>query len=175
MAWQQHALMHTRQSARDKRSGEISHDLDAGIGVSHNDSVNPGPRRTALSNRSFVALRNQRGSGTVLTAAAMIGVIVTTLVALVVIGWVGSSRKARSAADLASLAGANAVSVGKDACAAAQRSAQSNGGTLELCTVESNGVDYVVRVRVSVPVTPNLPGGPQQTRADATAGSLPHP
>jgi secretion/DNA translocation related TadE-like protein len=125
--------------------------------------------------RSSVAARDQRGSGTVLTAAAMMGVIVTTLIALVVIGWVGSSRKARSAADLASLAGAYAIAAGKDACPAAERSAVSNGGTLEACSVQRNGTDFVVSVQVSVPVTPNLPGGPKRTRADATAGSVPYP
>jgi secretion/DNA translocation related TadE-like protein len=119
--------------------------------------------------------RTQRGSGTVLSATAMLIAIVVTLMALVVIGWVGSGRKARSAADLASLAGAYAVAAGKDACQAAQRSAESNGGKLEECSVQNNGVDYIVNVQVSVDVTPNLPGGPSRTRAESAAGSLPNP
>ncbi|MFC2690328.1 MAG: Rv3654c family TadE-like protein, partial [Propionibacterium freudenreichii] len=68
---------------------------------------------------------------------ALIIVLVTCVVAywtVVFAGWVGSIHRARSAADMASLAGAHALQVNGDACSEARRIATSNGAELTDCT-----------------------------------------
>jgi secretion/DNA translocation related TadE-like protein len=58
-------------------------------------------------------------------------------------------RRAQSAADLAALAGAEAVQQRRDACGAAARVAAANGAVLTSCSVEVR--DVVVTARVTGP------------------------
>jgi len=86
--------------------------------------------------------------------------------------WFGCAHRARSAADLAAVAGAQAFAAGADACAAARATAASNGATMAACTVDSNGVDFVVRVSVQVAAKPNLAFGPHQFSQTSQAGNI---
>ncbi|HET7069346.1 MAG TPA: Rv3654c family TadE-like protein [Nocardioides sp.] len=91
----------------------------------------------------------ERGAATLLVLA-MAGVLVTLGAALaVVVAMVAAHRAAQSAADLAALAGANAVLEGRQGCAAAGETAAANGATLTGCLV--SGADVAVEVRVAGP------------------------
>ncbi|WP_311317428.1 Rv3654c family TadE-like protein [Propionibacterium freudenreichii] len=115
---------------------------------------------------------DERGSGSVL---ALIIVLVTCVVAywtVVFAGWVGSIHRARSAADMASLAGAHALQVNGDACSEARRIATSNGAELTDCTPTRGIGEYVVEVTIAMPPTPSLPGAPSKVRETSTAGEV---
>ncbi|EGD45365.1 serine/arginine repetitive matrix protein 2 [Nocardioidaceae bacterium Broad-1] len=71
----------------------------------------------------------------------------------------------QSAADLAALAGANALQISEDACAAATTITERNGARLESCEVA--GEDVTVTVRVEGPRWLGQPGDPA---AKARAG-----
>ena len=89
----------------------------------------------------------ERGAATVL-AVALSGLLLLLGSALAVMAaMVADHRRAQASADLAALGGATALARGQDACAAAARVAQANGGRLRSCEV--NGLD--VEVAVSVP------------------------
>lgn len=91
----------------------------------------------------------QRGSATLLVLS-MAGVLATLGAALgVVAAMVVAHRSAQSAADLAALAGASAVSQGRPGCAAAEVVAHANGAVLTGCVL--SGLDVDVEVRVAGP------------------------
>ena len=70
--------------------------------------------------------------------------------ALGVVGaMVNAHRVAQSAADLAALAGAEAVGDGRSPCAAASRIADANGADVTACVVD--GRDVAVEVTVTGP------------------------
>ena len=80
-------------------------------------------------------------------AIAVLAVLVTVAMAVAAaVGAVVAQGRARAAADLSALAGAQALRQGADACAIADRRAQQNGARVETCRVEGASV----RVRVSV-------------------------
>lgn len=106
-----------------------------------------------------------------LTAIVLLGLGLATAVAIVVAGWIGSVHRARSAADLAALAGAGAYVRGGDACAAVRASAASNGAQVVRCSVQGSAQSFTVRVRVATDLHPRLRAGPRQVGADAVAGS----
>ena len=71
---------------------------------------------------------SERGAATVL-AVALSGVLLLLGSALAVMAaMVADHRRAQASADLAALGGATALARGHDACAAAARVAQANGG-----------------------------------------------
>lgn len=113
-------------------------------------------------------MRDERGAGTVL-ALALTAVVV--LVAFAVAGGtalVASHRVAQSAADLAALAGAQAMQLGGvDPCARAADVARRNGATLERCRIEGWSVAVTV-LRVSPP----LLGRVSSLRARSRAGPV---
>lgn len=91
---------------------------------------------------------SDRGAATVLVVTVsglllMIGLAVAGVMSVVV-----AHRGAQSAADLAALAGAQAVVGGRDACPAAETIAQANRVRLSECVVL--GTDVVVHVTRSV-------------------------
>ena len=109
--------------------------------------------------------RGERGAATVL-AIAFLGVLVLVAAALGVVGaMVHAHRVAQSAADLAALAGAEAVGDGDDPCTAAARIAGANGADLTACRVEVRDV----RVEVTV-AGPRWLGQTHDLVAEARAG-----
>ncbi|WP_426242841.1 Rv3654c family TadE-like protein [Nocardioides sp. LHG3406-4] len=93
--------------------------------------------------------RDERGSASVLVVTVA-GVLVLVALALsAVAGMIGAHRRAQSAADLAALAAADALSRGGDGCVVAGAVAQANGAALASCRVE--GADVWVEVRVRGP------------------------
>lgn len=94
----------------------------------------------------MAAAHGQRGSATVLVLA-MAGVLATLGAALgVVVAMVAAHRSAQSAADLAALAGARALSQGRPGCAAAEVVAGANGAVLTRCVLSGLAIDVAVRV-----------------------------
>jgi secretion/DNA translocation related TadE-like protein len=118
------------------------------------------------------SLAHDRGAGTVLIAVAILIVAVVAAVCLCLVGWIGADHRARAAADLAALAGADAYAAGTDACSSATQVADVNHATLTDCSVETNSIDFIVKVSVQVPAHPDLPGGPQSFTQTAYAGSV---
>ncbi len=80
----------------------------------------------------------ERGSGTVLGLAA-IGVVITALIALLMVGAAVIARQqAQGAADLGAVAGAQELKAGASAhaaCARAKRFVEANGARVEECAV----------------------------------------
>lgn len=88
----------------------------------------------------------ERGAVTVL-AVALVGLLVWVGAALSVVGAVfAAHREAQSAADLAALAGASAVTHAGDPCQVAASTAQANGADLTGCAVEGRVVHVTVIV-----------------------------
>ena len=114
------------------------------------------------------ARRDQRGAATVLvlTMAGLlmfIGAALAAVIALVV-----AHRTAQAAADLAALAGAQAVAEGRDACSAARVVARDNRAELQRCEVSG----HVVRVDVEV-AGPDWLGQSADLGASSRAGPAP--
>lgn len=76
----------------------------------------------------------ERGSGTVLVLGALAVAMLLFGSVLVLAGAQQASARARTAADLASLAAAGAAARGEAACAAAGHVASANGGRMTACT-----------------------------------------
>jgi secretion/DNA translocation related TadE-like protein len=108
---------------------------------------------------------DERGAATVL-AVSFLGVLLLVGGALAVVGgMVVAHRTAQSAADLAALAGAGAISDGAEPCRAAAGMAAANGARLLSCSVTSREVT----VEVTVP-GPRWLGQPHDLTARARAG-----
>jgi secretion/DNA translocation related TadE-like protein len=91
----------------------------------------------------------ERGSATPF-AVAVVGVLVLLGAALGVTGaMVRDHRVAQSAADLAALAGAQALAGGGDPCGVAAAIAAANGAGVDSCAVA--GLDVELRVTVTGP------------------------
>lgn len=107
----------------------------------------------------------EAGAATVLVLA-MMGLLCFVMVGLAAgVGVVGAQRLAQSAADLAALAGAQALADGSDGCGAAAEVAAANGTALTECLVTGRQV----RVSVQVPNARWL-GREVQVVAEARAG-----
>ncbi|WP_232015608.1 Rv3654c family TadE-like protein [Tsukamurella paurometabola] len=105
------------------------------------------------------------GVATVL-AAVMVAAIVVVAVMVVDVGAAVSARhRAQAAADLAALAGAASAIDAEEACAAAERLARANAGSLRACGVDG----FDVTVRVGVPVSLSVFGSDEAV-AVARAG-----
>ncbi len=99
--------------------------------------------------RRRVCRRHERGSATVM-AVSLVGVLSVLAVLLAFVGGAFTTRrKAAAAADLAALAGASGVQVGKDGCARAMTVAHRNGADLAACTIAGPVVEVVVRVETA--------------------------
>jgi secretion/DNA translocation related TadE-like protein len=109
--------------------------------------------------------RDDRGAATLLVLA-MAGVLLLVGAALgVVVAMVRAHRTAQSAADLAALAGAQAVQRGGDACVRAAEIARANGAHLSACSPRGS----VVTVQVTV-AGPHWLGQRADLSAQARAG-----
>jgi secretion/DNA translocation related TadE-like protein len=112
--------------------------------------------------------RTERASAT-LFAVAVVGVLVLVGAALGVVGaMVRAHRLAQSAADLAALAGAEALARGADACAAATGIAEANDASVDSCAVDG----FDVRLQVTV-AGPHWLGQQHDLSAQARAGPDP--
>ena len=118
----------------------------------------------------------ERGSGSVLTLG-IITVVLTLFVAVAgASGYVVAAHRARSAADLAALAGAVDFATTADAaaaCGAAAVNAEANAVALAGCTVTGDPLDYVVAVEVDRTVARPLPALPSSVSARGFAGTVP--
>lgn len=107
---------------------------------------------------------DQRGVAVVLVLGMVAVLMTLALVCGGVVALVVTHRKAQAAADLAALAGATDLQVGRDACAGVGRIAEANGALVESCAVRGSEVTVTVLVRTSP-----LLGG-RELRARARAG-----
>lgn len=106
--------------------------------------------------RAAVAVRSgwrrvgddDEGAMTVATAFAVVAVLALAVAVLLVGRAAVAAHAARSAADLAALAGAHALREGLDPCTAASGIAAANGAELPVCTID--GRDVVARAEVHV-------------------------
>lgn len=92
-------------------------------------------------------LLDDEGAATV-TAAGIITMLVSLALAVAAIGaHVADSHRCRVAADLAAVAGADALYRGRDACAWAQRTAAENSAAVESCDLDKGDVVVELRLR----------------------------
>jgi len=115
---------------------------------------------------------DERGSGTVLMIATMLIAAMVAFVCACLLAWFGCIHQARAAADLTAIAGADALSGGSDACAAASVTASKNHATLTACHIDSNGFLFVVRTTVMVDAKPRVVFGPEHFSHTSEAGNL---
>lgn len=111
-----------------------------------------------------------RGSGTVLTVAIMMVLVLMAAVGVWISGWLGCMHQARNAADLGAVAGAQAHQLGGDGCAVARATAELNGGQLSECEVTTGAGEFIVDVQVEVELRPQVRGGPTRVTEQARAG-----
>lgn len=132
---------------------------------SHGGFKGPSGRRGHNGARSLL---DEDGSA----AAAVLGwIAVTSLVLAALLGLGiahGAHAEARTAADLAALAGADALAVGTAPCPIAESVARRNGARLSACRIEGERVWLEVTVTRAVPLV-----GTGHVRAAARAGPAP--
>lgn len=111
----------------------------------------------------------EQGSGTVLVLG-LVGVVVLLGTVLAGLGQAQAAHSAaQGAADLAALAGADALRYGEDGCVVAGDVAARNGGVLDACTDEGGGV-LRVEVHRPAPGVARLVGAGARATAAARAG-----
>lgn len=119
-------------------------------------------------------VRSEAGSSTVLVVGLVAVLLTVTVAALTVLGALRAAHVARSASDLAALAGAAAYQQAPDrsaACAEARRIARSHDAQLVTCEVGAGGAVTVV---TSVPITHRIAGvGADRAEGRARAGPAP--
>lgn len=110
----------------------------------------------------------ERGSGTVLSVAAIGVLVILTTAGLQVGAAATAAHRARTAADLSALAGAVALQEGTGTpCASAAEVAGRNEARVIDCEV---GVGESVLVRVTTAVSTHWAGVPDRAAASARAG-----
>lgn len=125
--------------------------------------------------------RRERGGASLLVVAAMGAIMVLTLSGLVLAGVVLATHRARSAADLAALAGAQRLQdavPAEAACAQAQRVAQRNGAQIQQCAVEGMDVEVTAVVRVRTwpsNASGRARAGPDRDTWARVTGTMPTP
>ena len=127
----------------------------------------------ALRGGSFTVTprRDERGSGTVLTAGVAMVLLAVTSAACVVVAWLAQVSDAQDAADLAALAGAAAMAEGGDACSAAGEAARANDAVVQDCDVSGDTRAFVVELSVRAPLRPAVAGFPGEVVRSAAAGT----
>jgi secretion/DNA translocation related TadE-like protein len=117
------------------------------------------------------------GSATLLVVIAATVLLMVGAALTVVVAMVADHRRAQAAADLAALAGAQALARGSDGCATAAGFAQANGARLLSCV--ARGREIEVRVEVSGPrwlgQTPDLTARARAGPASSAARVRPRP
>lgn len=117
--------------------------------------------------------RSDAGSSTVLALGIIAVMITVTVAALVVLGAVRAAHTARSAADLAALAGAVEYQrrPGGSACVEARRVARRHEVEMVTCGISAGGE---VTVTTAAPIPLRLGGvGPEHAEGRARAGPQP--
>lgn len=116
--------------------------------------------------------QDQHGSGTLLMV--VVAVIMLALVSsLALVGrYLVARDRARAAADLAALAGAQAYGSGGDGCSAAKRSALRNGERVENCFIVGDRSDFVLTVRIVAAVPVRSAVLPHRVAVEAHAGPV---
>jgi secretion/DNA translocation related TadE-like protein len=112
--------------------------------------------------RRPTALQQDRGSGSVLVVGLAAAMLLVLTMLLVLAGVLVAGAQARTAADLAALAGAGRLLEGapdRVACAEAGRVAGANGGRLLECRA-APGAEGAPQLTVVVAVDPAVPGVP---------------
>lgn len=112
----------------------------------------------------------EHGVGTMLAVGMMVVIMMIGYAALVVAGYFAAVHRARTAADLAALSGAVAVTAGLDGCAQAERIAVKNAARAVACDRVGDQLDFVVTVRASVDVGTTMRGLPRTVEAVGHAG-----
>ncbi len=113
-------------------------------------------------------IADDSGVGSVFAVALLALLCFVAVVAVGISGIVLTHRRAQSAADLAALAGANAVQLGGQACDAARAIARSNRAELVTCIVAAQSIS----VQVHVDAPPGLARFDLGTTARARAGPV---
>jgi secretion/DNA translocation related TadE-like protein len=119
-------------------------------------------------------MSSERGSGTVLAVGVVAGLSSLLVLALLVVAVLSAGQRARTAADLAALAGAGRLVQGegeRTACAVAAQVAEDNDGSVRSCGATVVGPDPWPRLRVIV--TSEVAGTPWLATAEAVAGGVP--
>nr|WP_300143417.1 Rv3654c family TadE-like protein [Propionicimonas sp.] len=114
----------------------------------------------------------ERGSGTLLAAAALLVAGLVAGALLVVAGYLAALHHARAAADLVALSGAATQARGGDACRTARELARQNGVRLAECRVRGDSFDFVVSTTVVQRTPGRSPLLPSELTAIAHAGRL---
>lgn len=115
--------------------------------------------------------RKDRGSATVFAAAISLILVMVASAAVVVVGVVLATHRARNAADLAALAAATVLAQGGDACSTARGNASANGAEVTNCLVTGDASSFVVRVTVAAATELKSPL-PNRVSAEAAAGNV---
>lgn len=100
---------------------------------------------------------SERGSGSLLVAAAVLVIAVATSVVVLAGSALLGVQRVRAAADLVAVSAAAAQADGGDPCAAAARVAVANQVELRECVVAGDLLDFAVTVTVAAPAD-SLPG-----------------
>lgn len=108
--------------------------------------------------------RNQRGSGTVMTAAVVLVAALLTGLLAVIAGYLAALDRARGAADLVAVSAAIAQDQGRPGCQAAKEIAARNAVRLITCRIDGDSIDFVASVKVALKVA-----GPRQLSAEVVA------
>lgn len=103
------------------------------------------------------ACRSERGAATVFGLALLALLLVVAVACAVAVGALAGHRRAEAAADLAALAGAQALQAGVEPCGAATRVATDNGAALDSCTIDAP--DVIVSLHVTLPGLSRVLGG----------------
>jgi secretion/DNA translocation related TadE-like protein len=111
---------------------------------------------------------DERGSATVLAVSCGSVLVLLGLACAWLVAVVADHRTAQSAADLAALAGAQAIQDGRSPCGAVDRVARANSGATVECSVVGADVWVVVQVE-----TPDLVGRTPTVTGRAHAGPGP--
>lgn len=93
--------------------------------------------------------RNERGVAVIVVLGLVSLLVLLGLVSGGVVALVVAHRRVQAAADLAALAGAEAVRSGGDPCGAATVVAERNGANADACRID--GPDVTVTVRIELP------------------------
>lgn len=118
------------------------------------------------------AAGSDRGSASILAVGVVAGLAAVLVTALVLMSVLVAGQQARTAADLAALAGAGQVALGAGqgpACAAADAAALRHGAMVHSCELHLQRWEPWPRVLVSV--TRQVTGTPWTVTARAAAGT----
>ncbi len=121
--------------------------------------------------RRGTATLDERGAGTILTAAATVVVSIAGCLLILAGGLLIQLQQTQNAADLAALAGAAAQSQGQDACAAVRAAAQRNSVQVVSCQLLQAPGSFVVAVQVERRLQPNLLLSEVRSVREAAAGT----